>query len=349
MFRCRARRRKDFASNAVSYYFSDHLKTASVITDSAGNITEDEDYYPWGGELQFVNNDSNHYKFTGKERDSETGLDYLGARHYANWLGRFVTPDWAAKPITVPYANFGDPQSLNLYGYVRNIPTSLIDGDGHGFWSDALDFTVGVARGFASSISYGTVGAPKSSDSTASLVGQAFGTAIEGAAGTITRNAGKGLVVGGLVAEGPSLGTSTVAVGVGVGGVVTGGAMEVGAAKNGAAIAHVMANKSGGTQPKNNLGGGQIGEPNGPKPGSAGGPSAGRRATPSERKQVLSENNGKCVFCGKDATEADHAFPRSRGGDRTPENRQPTCTSCNRSKGAQTLEEFLRKKNEEQK
>jgi uncharacterized protein RhaS with RHS repeats len=66
--------RKDFPSAAVSYYFSDHLKTASVITNSAGTITEDEDYYPWGGELQFVNSDSNHYKFTSKERDSETGL-----------------------------------------------------------------------------------------------------------------------------------------------------------------------------------------------------------------------------------------------------------------------------------
>jgi hypothetical protein len=49
--------RKDFPGNAVFYYFSDHLKTASVITDSAGTIKEDEDYYPWGGELQFVSND----------------------------------------------------------------------------------------------------------------------------------------------------------------------------------------------------------------------------------------------------------------------------------------------------
>src|SRR5579864_5292280 len=123
--------RKDFPGGAVSYYFSDHLKTASVITDSAGIIKEDEDYYPWGGELQFVNNDSNHYKFTAKERDSETGLDYFGARYYGNWLGRFLTPDWAVRPITVPYANFGDPQSLNQYSYVRNIPTSQADEDGH--------------------------------------------------------------------------------------------------------------------------------------------------------------------------------------------------------------------------
>ena len=79
--------RKDFPSNAVSYYFSDHLKTASVITDAAGNIKSESDFYPWGGELQFVNNDSNHYKFTGKERDTETGLDYFGARYYSNGLG----------------------------------------------------------------------------------------------------------------------------------------------------------------------------------------------------------------------------------------------------------------------
>src|SRR6185437_3767619 len=55
--------RRDYPSGSVAYYFSDHLKTASVITDSAGNIKAESDYYPWGGELQFVNSDSNHYKF----------------------------------------------------------------------------------------------------------------------------------------------------------------------------------------------------------------------------------------------------------------------------------------------
>jgi uncharacterized protein RhaS with RHS repeats len=49
--------RRDGATGAggVFYYFSDHLKTASVITDSAGVIKAESDYYPWGGELQFVN------------------------------------------------------------------------------------------------------------------------------------------------------------------------------------------------------------------------------------------------------------------------------------------------------
>ena len=42
-----------------------------------------------------------------------------------------MTPDWAARPTTVPYAVFGDPQSLNLYNYVRNDPISRVDPDGH--------------------------------------------------------------------------------------------------------------------------------------------------------------------------------------------------------------------------
>ena len=68
---------------------------------------------------------------SGKERDSETGLDYFGARYYGSSMGRFLTPDWSATPVPTPFADLTDPQTLNLYGYVRNNPVTRADADGH--------------------------------------------------------------------------------------------------------------------------------------------------------------------------------------------------------------------------
>jgi RHS repeat-associated protein len=70
-------------------------------------------------------------KFTGKERDAETGLDYFGARYFSGAQGRFTSPDWSATPQPIPYADLKDPQTLNLYAYVRNNPLSRADADGH--------------------------------------------------------------------------------------------------------------------------------------------------------------------------------------------------------------------------
>ena len=123
--------RVDRPSGTVHYYFSDHLHSASVITDANGNVQEQYFYYPYGGIVSSTGTDPNHYKFNGKERDTESNLDEFGARYYASALGRFMTPDWADKATDVPYANFGNPQSLNLYSYVENNPTTTGDPDGH--------------------------------------------------------------------------------------------------------------------------------------------------------------------------------------------------------------------------
>jgi len=69
--------------------------------------------------------------FTGKERDAESGNDYFGARYYASSMGRWLSPDWAAKMEPVPYAKLDDPQSLNLYASARNNPLTRFDIDGH--------------------------------------------------------------------------------------------------------------------------------------------------------------------------------------------------------------------------
>jgi RHS repeat-associated protein len=123
--------RVDLPANTLHYYFNDHLGTTSVVTSAAGVVQKESDYFPYGGEIAIVSGDANRYKFTGKERDSESGLDMFGARYYSSSLGRFITPDWAAKATAVPYANFGNPQSLNLYSYVQNNPTTVGDPDGH--------------------------------------------------------------------------------------------------------------------------------------------------------------------------------------------------------------------------
>ena len=71
------------------------------------------------------------YKFTGKERDTESGNHYFGARYYASGVARWISPDWSAKEEPVPYAKLDDPQTLNLYQYVGNNPLGRVDSDGH--------------------------------------------------------------------------------------------------------------------------------------------------------------------------------------------------------------------------
>jgi RHS repeat-associated protein len=63
--------------------------------------------------------------FTGKERDTESGNDYFGARYYENNLGRFMSPD------SPSYSNHKNPQTWNLYAYSLNNPVTFRDADGH--------------------------------------------------------------------------------------------------------------------------------------------------------------------------------------------------------------------------
>jgi RHS repeat-associated protein len=112
------------ASDGTRYHFSDHLGTPRVITDAAGNVVSRHDYYPYGTEITAWTDGETH-KFTGKERDAESGLDYFGARYYGSNLGRFASADYFLNDTHV-----SDPQSWNLYTYVRNNPLKFIDPTG---------------------------------------------------------------------------------------------------------------------------------------------------------------------------------------------------------------------------
>ena len=63
----------------------------------------------------------------------ESGNDYFGARYYASSMGRWLSPDWAAKATPVPYAKLSNPQkgTTTWYAYVGNNPLTRFDADGH--------------------------------------------------------------------------------------------------------------------------------------------------------------------------------------------------------------------------
>jgi RHS repeat-associated protein len=90
--------------------------------------------YPYGGII--VNSDigDDRYQFTGKERDTESGLDNFGARYDSSQFGRFMSPD----PNNVGSFNY-DPQSWNAYAYARNNPLNFVDPDGHLYCRVATD------------------------------------------------------------------------------------------------------------------------------------------------------------------------------------------------------------------
>src|SRR3984885_11064822 len=136
------------SSNNVVYYAADHLGTSRVVASSAGAILDQSDFYPFGGERVLTASSGNTYKFTGKERDSESNLDSFGARYDSSILGRFMSPDEAfadQHPV--------NPQSWNLYTYARNNPLRNIDPNGRGVidWQALAGkisswFTSGVKR-----------------------------------------------------------------------------------------------------------------------------------------------------------------------------------------------------------
>ena len=124
------------SSGDIFGYFGDHLGSSRKVEEvasgaSAATLSYDADFYPFGRENAFTNTSDPIHKFTGKERDAETGLDNFGARYDDSTIGRFMTPDWSGEPEAVPYANLLNPQTLNLYAMASDNPETFADLDGH--------------------------------------------------------------------------------------------------------------------------------------------------------------------------------------------------------------------------
>jgi RHS repeat-associated protein len=115
-------------SNAGLYLnHADWLGTERARTNASGATAEQSFDSPFGMNLQYSPTDLSPMHFTGKQHDPESGLDNFGARYYgsSNALGRFITPD-----VLLADQSVEDPQSWNLYAYVRNNPLSFWDPTG---------------------------------------------------------------------------------------------------------------------------------------------------------------------------------------------------------------------------
>jgi RHS repeat-associated protein len=111
----------DGAANVpVKYHIGDQLGSSNVVLDANGSLVNREEYAPYG-ETSFGSFAQKRYRFTGKERDEESGLYYHGARYYAPWLARWVSCDPA-----------GRVDGLNIYQYARLSPLNFSDPSGMG-------------------------------------------------------------------------------------------------------------------------------------------------------------------------------------------------------------------------
>jgi RHS repeat-associated protein len=103
---------------AVAMHLADHLGSSTVVLDATGAVTNREEYTPYG-ETSFGSYTRKRYRFTGKERDEESGLGYHSARYLHPALGRWLSCDPA-----------GAAAGLNAYAYAANNPMVLVDPHG---------------------------------------------------------------------------------------------------------------------------------------------------------------------------------------------------------------------------
>jgi RHS repeat-associated protein len=106
------------------YQLGNLLGSAVLELDASGAIISYEEYYPYGSTSFQAGRSAaeaslKRYRYTGKERDEESGFYYHGARYHACWLGRWVQPDPA-----------GLVEGSNPFVYVRDQPVSLRDPSG---------------------------------------------------------------------------------------------------------------------------------------------------------------------------------------------------------------------------
>ena len=181
-------------SGGTFYRTTDHLGSTRLVTKQDKSDADCYDYAPFGEEIPNTlgNRSSNacfaadfdgRHRFTGKERDDESDLDYFLARYYSGPMGRFTSVDPENAGADPEF-----PQTWNAYAYVANNPLKYVDRNGEYLataWSVA-NVAIGVAS-FASNIKQGNYVAATVDAVGVALDVAATTTGLPGGAGTALR------------------------------------------------------------------------------------------------------------------------------------------------------------------
>jgi len=218
----------------VNYYHTDALGSTRIVTSATKAVQFSDNYQPFGQDngTPSCSGSCETYKFTGKPFSATTGLYYYFHRWYDPSTGRFISPD-------PKHGHLSNPQSLNLYIYVIDRPTSLTDPTGLDWWNpwswtpqqQAQAFTIAVIVVSVIAV-VATAGAatPLAAWATGAVVGAAIGASTSTAIYTLTQGDKATLAGAGLSAL---TGAVAGAIGGGVGGwavsfAKAGGSLAVG-------------------------------------------------------------------------------------------------------------------------
>jgi RHS repeat-associated protein len=145
--------RRDGSGN-IYYYFHDQLGTSRTIAygngPTPGALCYDSDYYPTGGERNYLGTCGQDFRFADMEQDSETtpASYHTLFRQYTTNYGRWLSPDPVHGGVT-------NPQSLNRYAYALNNPCSMVDPLG----LDACQLNVSINNQTGQNLDLGAIGA----------------------------------------------------------------------------------------------------------------------------------------------------------------------------------------------
>jgi len=159
------------------YQLSNHLGSVGIELNETGDIISYEEYHPYGTTAYYWKSTSisqKRYRYTGKERDEESGLSYHSARYYLPWLGRWLSADPA-----------GLVDGVCLYQYSRGNPVMLRDENGMQT-SDSTNFQDMLQEVITSGYNF---------SSEYSSLSKEDGTVSENGSITISNNEGKTLTL----------------------------------------------------------------------------------------------------------------------------------------------------------